>query len=73
MSHEDKGWEKISRYSITKQCGGMHNFMHSYGIKPYDADAYDEANQIIDETGRLGSHECRPASGGGSSLREGPR
>ena len=26
----------------------MHGFMRSYGIKPYDADAYEEANQIID-------------------------
>ena len=44
---QDEGWKNISTGSITKGFGGMHGFMRSYGIKPYDADAYEEANQII--------------------------
>ena len=27
----------------------MHNFMNSYGLKPYNIDDYDKAHEIINE------------------------
>ena len=51
MSSSQKGdeeWRKISNNSVTKSWGGMTNFMHSYGLKPYNPEDYDQAHQIID-------------------------
>ena len=38
----------ISNRSIIKSWGNMHNFMLSYGLKPYNPEDYDEAHAIID-------------------------
>ena len=32
-----------------KPFGGMHNFMVSYGLRPWENDSYEEAHAIIDE------------------------
>jgi hypothetical protein len=47
-SNDENGWESISNSSITKSWGGMHNFMLSYGLKPYNHEDYKEAHAIID-------------------------
>ena len=45
---DEDGWKMISTQSIIKSWGNMHNFMLSYGLKPHNAEDYDEANAIID-------------------------
>ena len=42
------GSKESTRYSVAKEYGGTHNFMNSYGIKPYDTNGYQEANSILD-------------------------
>ncbi|OJI90978.1 hypothetical protein ABZX51_004484 [Aspergillus tubingensis] len=39
-----------SQYRMIKEAGfnGMHDFMLSYGLKPYDFEDYDEAKEILD-------------------------
>ncbi len=44
----DEGWRNISNNQVTKEYGGMHNFMHSHGLKTYEPEAYNTAHQIID-------------------------
>lgn len=45
---EVDGWRNISNRQITKSWGGMINFMHSYGLKEYNPEDFDEAHAIID-------------------------
>ena len=45
---DEDGWKMISTQSIMKSWGNMLTFMLSYGLKPYNAEDYDEANAIID-------------------------
>jgi hypothetical protein len=45
---KNDGWRNISNNQIVKPWGGMINFMHSYGLKEYNAEDFDEAHAIID-------------------------
>jgi hypothetical protein len=44
---EDEGWRSISDKAIYESWGTLHDFMHSYGLKP-TPDGYEEARQILD-------------------------
>ena len=43
-----EGWRNISTNSITKEYGGKENFMASHGLKIYNSEDHDTAQQIID-------------------------
>jgi len=45
---EHEGWRNISDRQIVKSWGGMRNFMHSYGLKEYNPEDFDEAHAIMD-------------------------
>jgi hypothetical protein len=45
---EAEGWRNISNRQIYKSWGNMINFMHSYGLKEYNPEDFDEAHAIID-------------------------
>jgi len=52
--------EPISDYKFLKPWGGRHGFMISYGIKPYDDNAYEDSRKIIDAMREAGGYGRSP-------------
>ncbi|KXN93110.1 hypothetical protein AN958_00034 [Leucoagaricus sp. SymC.cos] len=48
QSQGSSGQNGTSTYSCHKAYGGAYNFMHSYGLKVEDMDAYTESEAITD-------------------------
>lgn len=43
----NSGYKEKSNYAYYKDFGGFNNFMHSYGLKPWDHDDIQEGKAII--------------------------
>lgn len=47
-SSSSSGYVPKSDYAYYKDFGGFNNFMHSYGLKPYDHNDIQEGKAIIE-------------------------
>ncbi|KXN81851.1 hypothetical protein AN958_03620 [Leucoagaricus sp. SymC.cos] len=52
-----------SDYSYYKDFGGYYNFMHSYGLKPYDDNDVQEGKAIIEAFREHDSSEAQEGKG----------
>jgi hypothetical protein len=49
QSGSDDTYVPLSNNAIYQTWGGWPNFMHSYGLKPWDLDDVEEGHRIIDK------------------------
>jgi hypothetical protein len=59
-SNKTGNYKPDSHY--TKSWGSHHNFMLSYGIKPYETNGYEQAKAIINEFRKADGHSTKKSS-----------
>ncbi|KAK0193313.1 hypothetical protein F5146DRAFT_1133983 [Armillaria mellea] len=65
-AQSDSTYQPKSNNSYYESFGGYNNFMHSYGLKPWDMDDVEEGKAILQmfkEQGRLEHEEAQKNSG----------